>query len=470
MACVTVPTKYRLPADLRNEIRRTLSLKGLAHVYSKTQMTQKSIGSLMEDIYHGNESKGIHSHVDQFVKGGRPFTDMFDVVNDAITDNMSTASSVSSVSRFVLKSELLQSDTPYQAGRDITKEVLERTAFKKGSPLISGRTLFKLANNSLRTIRKAISIAVQLVDSEGQPKHSGTSLDDVKALVLDEMYMMMKGKCSLDDCFDDDNVADEDDTAVVHDKRPEGWFFHGWMAFLLYGPLAPVCNRMALLETAISIGSESNKKDSGRSAHRKTDGDEKKAERSRGTVDGKRGMTTGERISLANLELRHSEQQQSKKETQLIAMNMNVKNMMQAAQMAQNLAVLMCPDIDPTNVYWIKVADLTKKVSEMCDGVTAFAAPSPVKKNAKKLMVIDLLGSDNDENKTPKKRKITEVLGANDEDNQLDVVEAPITEVSLCFPGSSNSSITAGKSDLSLTPTVTNNSLLSIAQSMVSLM
>jgi hypothetical protein len=174
----------------------------------------------MEDIYHGNEKKGIMSHVDQFVKGSRPFAELFDVVNDAVTDIMSTASS-QSVSRFILKGELLCTDTPYQVGRDITKEVLERTAFKKGSPLITGRTLFKLANNSLRTIRKAISIAVQLVDSEGQPKHSGTSLDDVKALVLDEMYMMMKGKCSLDDCLDDDEeqVAD---VAATPDKRPEG--------------------------------------------------------------------------------------------------------------------------------------------------------------------------------------------------------------------------------------------------------
>jgi hypothetical protein len=67
------------------------------------------------------------------------------------------------------------------------KEVLECMAFKKGSPLIAGPTFFQLANSSLRTIWKAISIAVQLIDSKGQPKHSGTSLDDVKALVLDEM-------------------------------------------------------------------------------------------------------------------------------------------------------------------------------------------------------------------------------------------------------------------------------------------
>jgi hypothetical protein len=468
MASVPVPTKFRLPADLRNEIRRTLSLKGLANVYSKTQMSQKSIASLMEDIYHGNEKKGIMSHVDQFVKGSRPFAELFDVVNDAVTDNMSTASS-QSVSRFILKGELLCTDTPYQVGRDITKEVLERTAFKKGSPLITGRTLFKLANNSLRTIRKAISIAVQLVDSEGQPKHSGTSLDDVKALVLDEMYMMMKGKCSLDDCLDDDEeqVAD---VAATPDKRPEGWFFHGWMAFLLYGPLAPVCNRMALLETAISLVSDSTmKRNSGRSAHRKIDGDNKKAERSRGTGDkdeGKRGMTVTERISLANLELRHTEHEQSKKETKLIAMNMNIKNVMQAAQMAQSFAVLMCPVVDPTNVHWKKVASLTKKVGEMCQAVDAFAASSPVKKTKKRLMVIDLLGDDNDE-KTPKKQKATTVNGANDDETSR-VSEAPIAEVSFTGTGSNNT--TATGSELSTSSAFENpNSLVSVAESLISL-
>jgi hypothetical protein len=81
-----------------------------------------------------------------------PFSAMFDVVQDTVTDPLSTVSS-SSVSQYILKGELLRTETPYQAGRDITKTFLECTAFKKGSPLVSGRTLFKLA----RTIRKTIS-------------------------------------------------------------------------------------------------------------------------------------------------------------------------------------------------------------------------------------------------------------------------------------------------------------------------
>jgi hypothetical protein len=143
---VLKPTKYHLPADLRNEICHTLSLKGLAHVFSKTHMSQKSITLMMEDIYHGNSKKGTMSHVDQSMKDNRPFNAMFDVMSDTVTDPMSTASS-SSVSCYVLKVELLCTDIPYQTGQDITKEVLERTDFKKGSPLVSGRTLFKLANN-----------------------------------------------------------------------------------------------------------------------------------------------------------------------------------------------------------------------------------------------------------------------------------------------------------------------------------
>jgi hypothetical protein len=109
--------------------------------------------------------------------------------------------------------------------------VRERTAFKKGSPLVSGRTLFKLANNSLRTIWKAIYIAVQLVEIEEQPKHSGTTSDAVKAKVLKEMYAMMKGKCSLDDCVEEEGteeVTDEEkrDMPIVAnvDKGPEGLF------------------------------------------------------------------------------------------------------------------------------------------------------------------------------------------------------------------------------------------------------
>jgi hypothetical protein len=78
--------------------------------------------------------------------------------------------------------------------------------------------------------------------------------------------------------------------------------------------LAPIANRMELLETGNDLGDVTNKKYLGRSAHRKTDGTEKKDEHSRSTGDGKRGMTVTEPISLANLELCHKEQQQSKKD------------------------------------------------------------------------------------------------------------------------------------------------------------
>jgi hypothetical protein len=59
----------------------------------------------------------------------------------------------------------------------------------------------------------------------------------VKAKVLDEMYAMMKGKCSLDNCVEEEGteeVADEEerDMPIVVNvvKQPEGWFsMYGWL-------------------------------------------------------------------------------------------------------------------------------------------------------------------------------------------------------------------------------------------------
>jgi hypothetical protein len=63
------------------------------------------------------------------------------------------------------------------------------------------------------------------------------------------MYLILKGKSSLDDkCEDsseditDDNKPNDDDAIIVENssgKRPTDWFFHGWISFSLFGHFAP---------------------------------------------------------------------------------------------------------------------------------------------------------------------------------------------------------------------------------------
>jgi hypothetical protein len=309
--------KCRLPAELRNEIRRTAALKGLAYVYSRKTMSQKDIISILFDCYHGNDKKGIASQVEQIVAASPPFNILYDKsLQPIVSDSVSlSSSSTSQYIRYTLKKDLTLTDTPYQAGREITRDVLEKVSFKTNSAILTGRTILKLGNGCLRTIKKAIAIALPLVDSEGNPVHSGTTIEDVKEKVLNEMYAQLKGKSSFDDEVEILTTGGDDDGEAVTSsdgKRPAGWYFHGWMAFLLYGPLAPVCQRIPLLEVGDSKGD--NGKNSGRAAQRKVGAKDKTTERKNDT-DGDRGMTLAQRLGVANLKLRQHEQKMTSKET-----------------------------------------------------------------------------------------------------------------------------------------------------------
>jgi hypothetical protein len=72
------------------------------------------------------------------------------------------------------------------------------------------------------------------------------------------MFKLLKVKASLDDepddcgeeATDDNKPAADNDEYIDNnlDQRPSEWFFHGWIAFNLFGPFAPTKRRLSLLE------------------------------------------------------------------------------------------------------------------------------------------------------------------------------------------------------------------------------
>jgi hypothetical protein len=79
---------------------------------------------------------------------------------------------------------------------------------------------------------------VTLVDNEVQFA-SGVCCEEVKEKLLDRMYDLLKKEQATANAEDSDSEgADEgvgSKNRLTNDKRPYGWYFQGWMAFLVLG-------------------------------------------------------------------------------------------------------------------------------------------------------------------------------------------------------------------------------------------
>ena len=212
------PTTETLSATVRNELRRTVAIQILAYVFTKSSMKKADMERIMFECYHGNKGKDIASHVSMIARGESGYSELYDKVGVHITDSGTpscAASATSSTSsgtggeKLVLKSALIRSDERIMAGREINVQVLEKSSFKANSALTPGRTLLASANEAWRTIKKAIAIVKPRINSDGSPKDSGLSPEDIQEFVLEKMYRLLKnigdntGK-SLGDGTDDD--------------------------------------------------------------------------------------------------------------------------------------------------------------------------------------------------------------------------------------------------------------------------
>jgi hypothetical protein len=367
--------KDDISASLRNELRRLSSLKILAYLYTKPSMKKGEQEELMKNCFHGNREKGIASHLMMLVRGEGEYADLYDRTINVVTDPHAPASSVNSL---VLKPELHRSDKTIIAGRHISEQTLQKTSFKSTAPLISGRNLLSAGNEALRTVKKAISIAKPLLNEDGSPKDSGTTHADIIRTVLDEMYATLSGRRSIDDEAEDDANDEAADEAEDGRQRPNDWFFNGWFAFLLFGPMAPPNKRLDLFLTG-NPANDGNHKSSGRSAFRQRDAEDKEKERSQGGSSDRGGLTMRDRISLANLDLQKLAQAQSKKEAKIIALKLQSEMLSRQIERAEKRG-----DQE-------KVESLEEQETSLYEEMARLSAPSPQSNEKKGSMLDELL-------------------------------------------------------------------------------
>jgi hypothetical protein len=214
-----------IKAELRNELRRLGSLKGLDYVYSKGKMRVADLCLLI--------AEGIAFNTQMIKEGTGNFAALYNVEMIVVTDPDPSSTNLDTTGlSLTLNTELSRSNVPLVAGKQMTVQVLAKTNFTNGVQ-ITGRTLKIGADEALKTIKKAVAFVLPSLNDDGSPIQSGMTVNDIDAKVLDFMFCLLKGKHSVDDAEEDEA---EDDMEAKSEEQGEGaasashppdWFFMG---------------------------------------------------------------------------------------------------------------------------------------------------------------------------------------------------------------------------------------------------
>ena len=284
-----------LNKDDRQEIRCVIGVYLLSILYTKAKRNAKEQYRWMENNFHGDDDTDTISQLDKLLKVEEPYSSLFERHEVLV----SSGDAVSSQRfEYVVKEEYQRGGLRLTIGKQLTKDVLEKLTFIKTSPLLTGRALIDLAKETKKLLTMADSFAEDLVDDDGNPIKSGHTRENVIEAVLDGMY----DKANPKKIIPLDDAAEEIRMQEAVKKRPESYRFKGFMAWLLFGKLAPTSRRIVFVDLKDPSGTREAR---GRAAQRLAEAKQKAKERSikAGPIVGDgRGVSLNQRIAAAALE------------------------------------------------------------------------------------------------------------------------------------------------------------------------
>ena len=77
-----MPTNERVTAPIRDELRRVIALYCMDIIFKKDSMKVAAMRTMMFDLFHGNASKDIISHVQLLCTADDVFADLFEERHD----------------------------------------------------------------------------------------------------------------------------------------------------------------------------------------------------------------------------------------------------------------------------------------------------------------------------------------------------------------------------------------------------
>ncbi len=191
------------------------------------------------------------------------------------------------------------------------------------------------------------------------------------------MYILNHGNATGDEEPDDDNVnaANTKSTTNVADpgtstpalpSKKSNWIFTGWMAFVMWGPLAPENQHLDIFR--IGDVPKEDKKASGRSINRKKIKTENSIVRELGSDVG-RGLTVQNQVHLATLALGQERFVQSQRESSMISTHLVMNSLEKRIERAENRAKIL----GNNDEAWEKVDALESELDFHCSKLNKYA-------------------------------------------------------------------------------------------------
>lgn len=249
------------------ELQRTAAFVAYETVFYDDDMDDKEKQVAIYNKCHGLTANGnpapdsVVGFLDQMVDGTAPFSGLYD--REDVTNNAQSNTSRTEGVRLVLKPELHREfHKVYVIDENVTKQVVSQGTLTS-SARATGRLLMTHAKTALRNGKKALAIAEAWIQNNGI-NPSGTRDEDYQKEILDKMYIQLMGA---DDIGTDDSSGDDEAEAAPSSssKRPEGWTFPGFMAFMVLGPMGSKSEFYNSKDATVGKG---GKKANGRAAQR----------------------------------------------------------------------------------------------------------------------------------------------------------------------------------------------------------
>lgn len=183
----------------------------------------------MFDQYHGSEHHdNLIPHAFYMCKGFGKYKHAFETDSNSsdqyrrLTDELTQEKDF----KFIVNELCIEGEN-----KVITLAMLKRKTINS-SEAFSPRSITTYAETALRNCKNAAAFGKQFMDPNGSLP-SGWSRENYFDRVLDLMYTKITHEPKAKKALNADARVE-----ILSKKRPDGWVFNGFMAFVLFGPLA----------------------------------------------------------------------------------------------------------------------------------------------------------------------------------------------------------------------------------------
>jgi hypothetical protein len=209
------------------ELQCLISFVCFEALHLRKSMTVKDQSRLVSEMYLGGSNPNQINQSFWFCSGEGRFAKCFKRSEDGTLSLIPELTSQEPNRVFQVSTAESESDS---VGL-ITLAAVRRKTLRSPN-IISEESLFTNAKTVMKNCKLAYSLSKQLLDADGNLR-SGCNLNDFLEQLLDIMYVeteLTKEAKKMTCAAERDNYLSQ--------KRKLGWVFTGYMAFVMYGPLA----------------------------------------------------------------------------------------------------------------------------------------------------------------------------------------------------------------------------------------